>query len=373
MDVSLIYEISTPDPNDDEQIRQAYRDAAEQVELADELGFHCVWLTEHHFMPGLSHSSSPEVTLGNWAARTKNIRLGHGVTLLPVGINHPVRVAERTATLDILSEGRLEFGGGRAITLAELEAFGVNPDDSRDQWEEGFRLLPKAWTEDDFSFEGEWVKFPQRKVIPRPVQQPHPPLWTAATQPATLESAGRMGIGALVFGVGYELVSEYNEIYRKAIAECTDPVGHFINDRFAGFLMCMCCETDDEAVEIQGGNYKRYLETIAEIFKPWDKADIPKSYEYFVNFWEQAKPQLESATMEEIVEMGSAAIGSPETCLGVMQKLADSGADEALLFMQAYNSPHEKVMRSIELIGKEVMPKLEHVKAAGAKEAEAVA
>jgi alkanesulfonate monooxygenase SsuD/methylene tetrahydromethanopterin reductase-like flavin-dependent oxidoreductase (luciferase family) len=357
MDVSLIYEISTPDVHDEGQVRQAYREATEQVELADQLGYRCVWLTEHHFMPGLSHSPSPETTLAYWAGRTKNIRLGHGVTLLPKGINHPVRVAERTATLDLLSGGRLEFGGGRAITVAELEAFGIDPDSSRPQWEEAFRLIPHAWTAERFSWDGEWVQFAEREITPKPVQKPHPPLWTAATQPATLELAGRMGLGALVFGVGYELVSEYNAIYRQALQEA-NPVGAFVNDRFAGFLMTMCAPTDDEAVALQGGNYKKYLDTIAEIFKPWDKNNIPKSYEYFVNFWEQARPQLESATMEEIVAMGSAAIGSPDTVLSVMQKMADNGADEVLLFMQAYDAPHEAVMRSIELIGKEVMPKL---------------
>jgi alkanesulfonate monooxygenase SsuD/methylene tetrahydromethanopterin reductase-like flavin-dependent oxidoreductase (luciferase family) len=279
---------------------------------------------------------------------------------LPTGINHPVRVAERTAVLDTISDGRLEFGGGRAITLAELEAFGVNPDESRSQWEEGFRILPEAWTSELFSWDGEWVKFPEREVIPKPVQKPHPPLWTAATQPATLEAAGRMGIGALVFGVGYQLVAEYNAIYRKAISECTDPVGKFINNKFAGFLMAMCCPTDEEAIELQAINYRHYFNVIGEIFKPWDKNNIPKSYEYFINFWEQARPAFESMTMEDIVAMGSAAIGSPATVLDVMQKMADSGADEVLLFMQAYNAPHDKIMASLELIAREVMPKLEH-------------
>lgn len=357
MDVSLIYEISTRDVHDQGQVRQAYREATAQVELADQLGYRCVWITEHHFMPGLSHSPSPETTLAYWAGRTKNIRLGHGVTLLPAGINHPVRVAERTATLDLLSDGRLDFGGGRAITVAELEAFGIDPEDSRSQWEEAFNLIAHAWTADRFSWDGEWVKFPEREMTPKPVQTPHPPLWTAATQPATLELAGKMGLGALVFGVGYELVAEYNAIYRKAI-EDADPVGQFVNNKFAGFLMTMCAPTDDEAVAIQGHNYKHYLHNIGELFTPW-KEGAPKSYEYFVEFWKQAQPQLEQATMEEIVAMGSAAIGSPDTVLDVMQKMADSGADEVLLFMQAYDAPHEAVMRSIELIAKEVMPRLE--------------
>ena len=134
MDLSLMYEINTVDPDDRDEVHQRYREMVEQVELADKLGFRTAWFTEHHFLPGLSHSSASEVTLSYLAGRTKDIRLGHAVTLLPHAINHPLRVAERVATLDLLSGGRVEFGGGRSITVAELLAFGIQPEDSRSQY-----------------------------------------------------------------------------------------------------------------------------------------------------------------------------------------------------------------------------------------------
>ena len=114
--------------------------------LADQLGDRSVWFTEHHFLPGFSYSSTPEPVLAHLAARTKNIRLGQRIVLLPFSINHPLRVAERIATLDVLSNGRVEFGGGRAISESELAGFEVDPDDTRPQWEVSLRILPKIWT-----------------------------------------------------------------------------------------------------------------------------------------------------------------------------------------------------------------------------------
>src|SRR5881296_2024363 len=127
MKFGLIYELQQQKPWVENQEHKTYHDALDQIELADQVGFDYVWQVEHHFLTEYSHSSAPEVFLGAVSQRTRRIRIGHGVVLLPMPYNHPIRVAERIATLDILSDGRVEFGTGRSGTPAELEGFGIDP------------------------------------------------------------------------------------------------------------------------------------------------------------------------------------------------------------------------------------------------------
>jgi alkanesulfonate monooxygenase SsuD/methylene tetrahydromethanopterin reductase-like flavin-dependent oxidoreductase (luciferase family) len=356
MDISLIYELETADAND-ENVRRIYRECIEQVQLADQLGYKGVWFTEHHFLPGFAHSSSPEVLLGYLAATTTNIRLGHAIVLLPFRINHPLRVAERIAVLDILSGGRVDFGGGRAISESELAAFGVDPDDTRPQWEEALRVLPKMWTQETFSWDSPTLPIPERNVTPKPLQKPHPPMWVACTQPATVEFAATHGLGVLGFGIGQDQSNEYVTTYREKIKTCT-PIGAFVNNRFAMWVHTLCCPTDEEALAIQGPNFKLYGEQVRALFAPWIDGKPPHSYEWFMRYFAEKYQQMQEASIEDIVAAGGACIGSPETCLRVLQYLSDQGVDEALLFMQSYTTPHDVIMRSIELLAREVKPRI---------------
>ena len=358
MELSLFFELETSDMSE-AGIKRTFDECLEQTMLADRLGYKGVWFTEHHFLPGFSYSSSPELVLSHIAAKTKNIRLGHGIVLLPFRINHPVRVAERIATLDVLSNGRVDFGGGRAISESELSGFEVDPDVTRAQWEESLAILPKAWTEDTFSWESPTMKIPERQVVPKPVQKPHPPMWVACTQPASIEFAGDHGIGVLGFGIGQGQSNDYVRMYRERIKKCK-PIGSFINNKFALLTFTLCCDTDAEALEIQGANFRTYNDAVRNLFAPWIDGKPPKSYEFFMKQFMEGRKQAQTVPMEEIVKAGGACIGSPETCLKVLQYLSDAGVDEALLFMQMYTTPHEKIMRSIELLAKEVMPKLKH-------------
>jgi alkanesulfonate monooxygenase SsuD/methylene tetrahydromethanopterin reductase-like flavin-dependent oxidoreductase (luciferase family) len=176
----LFYEHQLPRPwraGDDERLLD---DALEQIELADRLGLDCIWLVEHHFLEEYSHSSAPEVFLGAASQRTRQIRLGHGIVHLPVEVNHPARVAERVATLDLLSHGRLEFGTGEGSSQAELGGFGVPRGAKRDQWEEALDVICRMLTEEPFTgHRGRWIDVPPRNVVPKPRQTPHPPLWVA--------------------------------------------------------------------------------------------------------------------------------------------------------------------------------------------------
>src|SRR5213594_4461526 len=186
----LIYELQQQKPWVENQEHKTYHDALDQIELADKVGFDYVWEVEHHFLVEYSHSSAPEVFLAAASQRTKNIRIGQGVALLPNPFNHPIRVAERAAALDIVSDGRLELGTGRSITEQELGGFGIDPADSRPMWEEAIQMIPKMWQTEEFAWEGDYFVVPPRNVLPKPVQKPHPPLWMACTQPDSFRIAG---------------------------------------------------------------------------------------------------------------------------------------------------------------------------------------
>lgn len=356
MDLSLFFELETGDMSE-AAVRRTFDQCIEQTVLADQLGYKSVWFTEHHFLPGFSYSSAPELVLSHLAAKTKNIRLGHGIVLLPFRINHPLRVAERIATLDLLSGGRVEFGGGRAISESELSAFEVDPEVTRAQWEEALAILPKAWTEETFRWESPALRIPPRQVLPKPVQKPHPPMWVACTQPATIEFAADHGLGVLGFGIGQGQSNDYVRMYRERIKNA-QPLGSFINNKFALLSFTLCCDTDEEALAIQGPNFRIYNNAVRNLFAPWIDGKPPRSYEFFMKHFVEAYKQAETVPMTEIVKAGGACIGSPESCRKVLQYLADAGVDEALLFMQMYTTPHDKIMRSIELIAREVMPKL---------------
>jgi alkanesulfonate monooxygenase SsuD/methylene tetrahydromethanopterin reductase-like flavin-dependent oxidoreductase (luciferase family) len=235
MKFDLLYELQIPKPHDARSEWRAYKQALEQIELADRLGFDTVWAVEHHFLVEFAHSSAPEVCLAAAAQRTKRIRIGHGVVLLPSKFNHPIRVAERAAALDLVSDGRLEFGTGRSSQY-EQAGFEIDTELSRDMWQESLEIVPRMWTEDPFEFHGRFVNIPSRSIVPKPLQQPHPPIWMAATSPQSWEIAGRNGIGilGLTIFVSVPQLQERVRAYRAALKQAK-PVGKCINDQVRAF------------------------------------------------------------------------------------------------------------------------------------------
>src|SRR5947207_6238996 len=166
MRFGLFYEHQLPRPHAEGAEERLLNDALEQVELADRLGFHSVWEVEHHFLEEYSHSSAPEVFLAAASQRTKHIRLGHGIVQLPPGYNHPARVAERIATLDLVSGGRVEFGTGESSSQMELGGFGVDREQKREQWEEALDGITRMLVGEPFGgYGGTYVKMPQRNVV----------------------------------------------------------------------------------------------------------------------------------------------------------------------------------------------------------------
>lgn len=358
MKLSLFYELTTDDPDVPGAVQQRFNEALEQCELADQVGFTGVWAVEHHFLPGYSSMSCPELFLAAASQRTKKLRLGHAIMHLPYKINNPIRAAERIATLDVLSNGRVEFGGGRATSYEELDGFDVDPALTQRQWAEAMEIIPRMWLEDKFEYESDLIRIPPRKITPKPVQQPYPPMWVASTQPSSIQFAGEHGLGVLGFGISDYNSDNYVKVYREALKNAKVPVGGVINDRFAVLRIALCCPTDDEAIAIQEYNYNLFNEQVGNLFRPWIEGTPPPSYEYIIESFKKRMEDRETHTMKELVEMDQACIGSPETCARVINKMADAGVDEVLLFMQGARTPHEKVLESIRLFASEVMPRL---------------
>lgn len=373
MNFDLLYELQMPKPHDERSEWRCFHEALEQIELADRLGYATVWFVEHHFLTEFAHSSAPEVFLGAVSQRTKNIRLGHGVALLPHKFNHPIRVAERVAALDILSNGRVEFGTGRSSQF-EQGGFEIDTAESRDMWRESLEMIPRMWTEDPFEYDGRFVSVPSRSIVPKPLQKPHPPIWAAATSPATWELAGTHGIGILGLTIFVNLpqLAERVRAYRAALANAT-PVGKFVNDRVGAFTIVHVADTKEQAMANGGAdaaiNYLLYAFRVLggfvdprgqgmqrdlaaqEIDSTPYRDLIAKEYPLI------AKMQRGECTFEELDAEDMVIVGDVDHCLRKVERYAEAGLDHFISLMQCDRIPHDQVMRSIELFGTKIAPR----------------
>ncbi len=353
MKFGLMYEIQIPEPHYPGIEQERYNQVLAQVDLADEVGFDYVWTVEHHFLREFSHCSAPEVLYGAISQRTKRIRIGHAVALLPNEYNHPVRIAERAAVLDILSNGRMDLGTGRSTTLIEMDGFEVNPEDTKAQWEEAISIIPRMWTEDPCSHEGRFFNIPPRSVIPKPVQSPHPPLWVACSQPDSFRAAGEMGLGVLCFSLaGYEQMAERVGMYREGLKHA-HPVGSFVNDQVAALCVTHCGEDDEEARRIGGPEGAWFVQMAERLYAPWQGRNVPDSYKFAVGAIQQERADK---TAEDHLASGAFAMGNPDTIIKVLKKYQEAGVDQILCFMQMGNLAHTRIMESIKLYGRHVIP-----------------
>ena len=353
MKFGLMYEIQIPEPHYPGVEQERYKQIMAQVELADEEGFDYFWTVEHHFLNEFSHCSAPEVLYGALSQRTRRIRIGHAVALLPGQYNHPVRVAERAAVLDIVSDGRMDLGTGRSTTLIEMDGFEVNPADTRAQWEEAISMIPRMWTEDTFAHEGRFYSIPPRKVIPKPVQDPHPPLWVACSQPDSFRAAGEMGLGVLCFNLaGYDQMAERVQAYREAVKHAK-PVGKFVNNQVAALCLVHCAEDDEEARRAAAPEGVWFVNKAEELYQPWQGREVPQSYQHAVS---AVQTERADKTAEDHLASGAFAMGNPDTIIKVLDKYREAGVDQVLCFMQMGNLAHSRIMDSIKLVGRHVIP-----------------
>ena len=262
MQFGIFYEHQLPRPWTGESEQRLINDALDQIELADRLGVQYLWEVEHHFLEEYSHSSAPEVFLAAASQRTRRMRIGHGVVQTAPRYNHPARIAERIAMLDLVSNGRVEFGTGESSSEAELGGFGVDRDTKREAWLEGLEVAVRCMTETPFGgVEGRYVSMPPRNVVPKPVQKPHPPLWVACSRRDTILLAAEKGIGALSFAfVEPEDARQWVDDYEAVFRERCIPVGLTANPQVACVTPMMCARREEDALArgLEGANFFGY-------------------------------------------------------------------------------------------------------------------
>jgi alkanesulfonate monooxygenase SsuD/methylene tetrahydromethanopterin reductase-like flavin-dependent oxidoreductase (luciferase family) len=372
MKFSLIYEAQTQDTSRAGDAK-ALNDIVEQAILAEEVGFDVIWAVEHTALEQYAHMSVPETVLAYIAGRTSRIHVGHGVICLPPNMNHPVKVAERCAALDILSGGRLEVGFGKGGTQQESGTFGYDIEKLPPMIDEAMYLVPRIWMEDVIEHHGEFVDIPPRPIHPKPFQDPHPRLYMACTRDSTLNDAGARGIGALVLGFGGpEQVAKKNAIYREAFKK-RDPakqVGFRPTEHLAALCPAIVLEDGQEARRIGLRGQRFFMESIAH----WNTAGempLPDPDSWPDDVTEttaDGTAVVKSAIGAEQISVDFSdpsmallnpnhAYGTVEDCIGYVNRLIEAGADEILFLNQMGTIPQWAMLETIRNIGEHVIPK----------------
>ncbi|MGE3538857.1 MAG: LLM class flavin-dependent oxidoreductase [Candidatus Tectimicrobiota bacterium] len=347
MKFGIFYEHQLPRPWHECSEYTLLQESLEQIALADQLGYDYAWEVEHHFLEEYSHSSAPEVFLGAASQRTSRIRLGHGVIQLTT--NHPIRVAEKVATLDLLSGGRVDLGLGEAQGPVELHPFNIRVRDKRERWLEGVQATIPLFTQHAYEFHGTYYDYPKRNVIPKPLQKPHPPLWVACSNIDTIADAGRWGMGAL----GFQFVSPeaarawVHKYYRMLTQQLSKITDYPTNANIAMVSGFMCCETDEEAIRKAAG-WTFFIFCLSH----YGRHGISAPGES--NLWALYQDWRQSAQAQQALRSGL--IGSPATIRQRLRQFAEAHVDQVILLNQAGMNTHADICASLELFAREVMP-----------------
>ena len=344
MKFSLFYEIQLPTPWQAGDETRMFRETLEHVELADRLGFHGIWAVEHHFLDDHSLSSAPEVWLAAAAARTKNLRIGHGIVCAPPPFSPPARIAERIATLDQVSGGRVEFGTGESASRMELEAFGQDPDCKREAYLEAVEQICDMMVMSPYpGHEGQHFSFPCRNVIPKPAQKPHPPLWVAGKP----DVAAERGMGCLGFAVmSPERARKEVKAYYETLTQRCVPIGHAVNANIA-VLSNYYCHPDAAIARERGRNLDFFGFTISQYYL---KGAVKPGRS---NSW----PRFEAEWRERLDDgNATSTIGTPDAVREHLRGLQSAGVDEVMLMHQGGRMQHDWNCASLELFAHEIMP-----------------
>jgi alkanesulfonate monooxygenase SsuD/methylene tetrahydromethanopterin reductase-like flavin-dependent oxidoreductase (luciferase family) len=337
------------------------REALDQVVLADELGIDYAWQVEHHFLEEYSHSSAPEVFLAAAAARTQRIRLAHGIRQVIPNYNHPARTAETIATLDLVSDGRVDFGIGEGATRLELGGFGISAKTKRALSLEAAEQIANMMVMEPYpGYQGESFSLPCRDVLPKPLQKPHPPMWMACTNRDTIRVAASKGMGALAFSfVNPEEARTWREIYYDIIKsdECV-PLGHAVNANFALVSSFSIHEDRCEAIRRGQEGFDFFGFALQALVT---RDTVPGRSRIWEEF--QAQRQDRTEKLVRLAQAGDASrfehapgIGTPDDFVGHLTEMQEAGVDQVILMQQSGRNRHEHICESLELFGKKVLP-----------------
>ena len=359
MKFGLFYQIQVPKPWDEQSEARRIWEALDQIAFAEEMGYDSVWFSEHHFRPVWSHNSAPDLTLAAVTQRTSRIRMGIGVVLAP--IHHPLHTAARMATLDILSKGRVDVGLGRTGYPYQLTPYGATLEDTRGMWEEFAQVLPRIWTEEEVSHDGEYFHIPLRQVLPKPLQKPHPPLWSACASEETTRRAGELGLGALVGSEGGpDRVAGTLELYQKSLNGAHGPT---INSQNALMTAGFCHEDSKVArsrgTELIGWYLDQQRERARLVWRGVDPASVPPDYQgyYERDMRLAAGPHEGDPTPEEVVERGANfCVGTPDDCIRFVENYEAMGIEQIFCLSAIGPASHEETMNTLRMFGKHVIP-----------------
>ncbi len=337
----------------------------ELVRQADRYNFKYVWVTEHHFLEEYSHLSDSASFIAYALAQTERIHIGSGIFNLNPVVNHPLRLAERAAMLDQLSQGRFEFGTGRGAGSHEIGGFGLESSKTRANWEEAIQEIPKMWKQKGYSHpEGSAFSVPATgtqmmpgregafNVLPKPYAHTHPPLWVAAGNPGTYERSAKMGLGLLGFNVAAALdMGSLIKMYKDTIAQA-EPVGDYVNNNVMITTGFSCQKDRQKARELMCNMGRGYLSSL--VYRYHDTFPRPDD----VAPWPKLIPEPTLDVLDERIERGFMVCGDPEEVVDQVARYQSMQCDQ-LVFGLPLNQPHESAMDSIRVFGEQVIPKFD--------------
>ena len=336
---------------DGKSYAQRYREMIDEVVTADRLGFSTWGTSEQHFSPPRFTVSAPEVLYAAIAARTDSIKLRVMASVL-LKWNHPILIAERLATLDIVSNGRAEVCTARSNNLYTLEAFGVQPSETVEQWADGMDVLAKALTQEWLEHDGPVWKIPPRELVPKCVTEPHPPVSLAASSVSSHVKAGERGIGAICFEnyFGFDYLQECIDGYRDGLTRAQpDPLQ--LNDYMGLYVAtAFCAETREEAKRIARDVALEYFQFILDLYIPLGKTP---AYQYLAGRIDALAERTEDLDFL-CTETPAVMIGTPDDFVERLRRLESMGVDEVVMRVDGVD--HGEILKSLELIGHEVIP-----------------
>lgn len=321
-----------------------------QMQAAEALGYHSVWVAEHHFNDyGLC--PAPTVLAAFLAARTTRLRLGMGVSLLP--LHHPVDLAEQLAVLDVVSGGRLDVGIGRGGTLQDYQTFQSDREDARARVEEGIEVLKRSWSGAPFDFTGRFHSAEAVHVRPRPVQRPHPPLYVAANSEDSVLSAARLGLPTLAsFFVPLAELERRRELYREAAraAGRAEAETAALEARGWGMRVVHVAPSREEALRAIEAPFMSYQSKMAALRSDRTGGSVPNSFD---------RTLLRLRPFQEYLAAGWTHLGTPdEVREGLERYVETTGIRRLLLLMALPGISTELALRSMRMFAEEVGPRL---------------